>query len=200
MHSPAKGSGTWCRECTLPPRVPTCAAGVFVQWKWNNLTRVQDARATRGGAHSLSLCVSAARRRCERRGKRLRCVNVCHRGTWPDRAKHSAHRTPTPNMSPIANTTLGPVAGALLNNGVREWLGIQYATTERWAPPVDKTERYASVLSATSFGPSCPQFAGQVYNSSYADEQCLYINCWSPPASAPPAPTLLLGAHNTVCG
>ena len=37
MHSPAKGSGTCSRESILPLRVPTCAAGVSVQWKWNNL-------------------------------------------------------------------------------------------------------------------------------------------------------------------
>ena len=94
-------------------------------------------------------------------------------------------------MHPVANTTLGPVPGRLLGNGVAEYLGMQYAMAERWAVPVDRTAPYDTANG--QFGPNCPQFPGQVYNESFADEQCLYIQgCWAPPASATrPAPVLV---------
>lgn len=96
--------------------------------------------------------------------------------------------------APTANTTLGLVAGAWLSDGTAQYLGLQYATAERWQIPVDRTDPYASrfAFDAASFGPSCPQGPGQIYNSSDTSEECLYINVWTPPNSrGDPAPVLL---------
>ena len=60
MHSPAKGSGTCSLECSLSPRVPTCAAGVFVQWKWNNLTQYTFVPAENGAELGACVCKAAS--------------------------------------------------------------------------------------------------------------------------------------------
>jgi para-nitrobenzyl esterase len=100
-------------------------------------------------------------------------------------------------MPPIAHTTLGAVVGRQLGNGVAEYLGMQYATAERWSAPIDRTVPYNTLgnfRADDGFGPNCPQLAGQVYNESFADEDCLFIQgCWAPPpASSRPAPVPVL--------
>jgi carboxylesterase type B len=87
-------------------------------------------------------------------------------------------------------TAQGPVSGTLVLPTVRQFLGIPFATAERWQapqlPPV-----HSSVSKATSFGDSCPQGynayflefitlanAGGVNVSS--SENCLSVNIWAP--------------------
>ncbi|UJR17267.1 hypothetical protein I4U23_004162 [Adineta vaga] len=62
-----------------------------------------------------------------------------------------------------------------------EYLGIQYATTERWKPPVDlASEKFSQgSFQATSFGPCCPQSNAGVFIPAQ-DEQCLYLNIYTP--------------------
>ena len=93
--------------------------------------------------------------------------------------------------APTANTSLGPVTGRWLANGVAEYLGLQYATAERWAAPQSRSSPYSST-DGLEFGPNCPQLDGQVYNASDADEECLYVQgCWRPPRKAQPSPVLV---------
>ena len=102
--------------------------------------------------------------------------------------------------APIANTTLGLVAGTWLNDGTAQYLGLQYATADRWHEPVDRSDPYAAsgdTFDATRFGMSCPQGPGQIYNSSATSEDCLYINVWTPPqrhARVTP-PSVMLWIH-----
>ena len=103
----------------------------------------------------------------------------------------STLRTP-----PIAHTTLGAVQGRWVGGApgvqVAEYLGLQYASAERWRPPIDRTDPYTEEpFVATNSGPNCPQWAGQVYNVTDIAEECLYMSCWSPPPSAQPAPVLV---------
>eukprot|EP00966_Prymnesium_polylepis_P110101 2547679-Prymnesium_polylepis.1 len=97
-------------------------------------------------------------------------------------------------MSVIASTSLGAVRGVRLASGVSQWLGVQYATAARWQAPIDVSAPYPEDgYTASTYGPNCPQKAGQVFNASYSSEECLYIQgIWSPPASTPePAPVMV---------
>jgi para-nitrobenzyl esterase len=76
----------------------------------------------------------------------------------------------------------GPLRG-LRANGVREFLGIPYATppvgSMRWRPPGAAHPSWKTVFAATRMGPSCPQFlagAGPITTS----EDCLYLNVYAP--------------------
>ncbi|CAF1312638.1 unnamed protein product [Adineta ricciae] len=62
-----------------------------------------------------------------------------------------------------------------------EFLGIQYARTERWKPPVDLASgRFPNgSLQANLFGPCCPQANAGIFIPSQ-DEQCLYLNIYTP--------------------
>ncbi|WP_170984216.1 carboxylesterase/lipase family protein [Rhodoligotrophos defluvii] len=94
-------------------------------------------------------------------------------------AQASACNTPT------VQTTSGAVCGfrqATERGPVRAYLGIPYAQSpagsNRWKPPVPATPA-AGVISATEFGPACPQKRGPAspYNQS---EDCLSLNIWAP--------------------
>ena len=55
----------------------------------------------------------------------------------------------------------GTFEGSQFNDDVLEFLGIQYATAQRFAEPVDIVD-YAEVVNATSFGPQSPQVPNEV--------------------------------------
>ena len=87
-------------------------------------------------------------------------------------------------------TAQGPVAGTLVVPTVRQFLGVPFASAERWQAPQLPPVR-SSVFEATSFGDSCPQDfnpsvlefitlanAGGVNVSS--SENCLSVNIWAP--------------------
>jgi para-nitrobenzyl esterase len=87
----------------------------------------------------------------------------------------------------------GPITGAseqLAEQEIWSFKGIPYAAPPvgdlRWRPPQPVTP-WADPLACTSFGPSCPQPAqsGVTYlDTGAVDEDCLYLNVWSPAESA----------------
>lgn len=89
----------------------------------------------------------------------------------------------------------GPVTGERQEVAEKEiWIfrGIPYAAPPvgdlRWRPP-QPVEAWAEPLSCTSFGPSCPQpgqgesFYVDTLAVGRTDEDCLYLNVWSPAES-----------------
>ncbi|HAQ38219.1 MAG TPA: hypothetical protein DCQ58_06885 [Saprospirales bacterium] len=89
------------------------------------------------------------------------------------------------------STQYGPVSGHL-NENVFEFLGIPYASPPinnfRWKPPT-ATPAWTSPLMADNYAPVCPQksFEQGKPDSVYTlagDEDCLYLNIWSPDISA----------------
>ncbi len=57
--------------------------------------------------------------------------------------------------------------------------GIKYATADRWSAPVLVTS-YPDETPATDFGSSCPQEAENIVGIRSTDEDCLYLNIWTP--------------------
>jgi len=93
------------------------------------------------------------------------------------------------------DTDHGPVTGVALGTS-RVFLGIPYAAPPiddlRWKPPVDAAP-WTDALDATTRGPECPQLAalGGKY-VTFADEDCLTINVWTPAKSSTgPRPVLV---------
>ena len=85
-----------------------------------------------------------------------------------------------------------------------EFLGIPFATAERFGKPVDAAlGAVHGTLDATAFGPCCPQVAA-IYAPNQ-QEQCLNLNVFAPKAPPPPrggAPVLLFihgGGGTTGC-
>lgn len=87
-------------------------------------------------------------------------------------------------------TAEGPVAGTLVSSGVRQFLGIPYATVTRWAPPQPAAVRDAT-FEATAFGDSCVQelstsnkefltLIGLGAQNVQESEDCLSLNIWAP--------------------
>jgi para-nitrobenzyl esterase len=85
----------------------------------------------------------------------------------------------------------GPIQGSLLDASV-QFLGIPYAKPPvgelRWKAP-QKPDPWTDVRSATAFGKRCAQLANPtLQNAASVDEDCLYLNVWTPsgvPKSAP---------------
>jgi carboxylesterase type B len=95
---------------------------------------------------------------------------------------------------PTVETTYGAIQGNnLAGLKVDEFLSVPYAHSERFSSPEDWSAQYSHPpLQATSYGPSCPQSSGQIYNASYTDEDCLSINFWKPSAkNTEPLPMLI---------
>ena len=80
----------------------------------------------------------------------------------------------------IAHSALGPLAGTA-RDGVEVYLGIPYATADRFAPPM-AADGWDDVRDATAFGPIAPQKPGAHFQSPtlMIDEQCLSANVWTP--------------------
>ena len=114
--------------------------------------------------------------------------------------------TTAPPPSPSADTVptqQGPVQGRAYEGGV-EFLGIPFARAPvgplRWRAPVDAPPRL-SVLSALAYRPACPQMRfeqGQAEGTLEGDEDCLYLNVWTPGPRAQGLPVLVFvhgGGH-----
>lgn len=80
----------------------------------------------------------------------------------------------------------GPVRGTITEDG-RAFLGIPYAKPPvgalRWKAPVP-APRWKGVLDASAFKSSCPQNPGP-FGLASTNEDCLYLNVFTPPVSTP---------------
>lgn len=92
----------------------------------------------------------------------------------------------------------GELEGMQLPGHVRSFLGIPYAEPPvgelRFAAPQPK-RAWSSRLDATAFGPRCAQLAAARWQTAASsDEDCLYLNVWSPAQRDAPVLVFLHGA------
>ncbi len=78
-----------------------------------------------------------------------------------------------------------PVRGGLSENGTVSYLGIEYATAERWQLP-KLNESWETPAEFKRFGPACPQ-KGQ----AVMVEDCLFLNIFKPEQVVSNAPVLV---------
>lgn len=109
--------------------------------------------------------------------------------------------TTEPITQPAPKATTGPVAATQFGRyaGVREdglvrFLGIRYATADRFAPPVP-VPPFDGVLPAVTPSPACPQPVdlgagafGNPYVGVVFDEDCLRLSITAPADASPQAP------------
>jgi len=90
----------------------------------------------------------------------------------------------------IVNTETGFIRGIVdTQYNVRKFLGIPYAEPAnkyRFQSPVPRTSWSPSVLDCTKFGPCCPQNGGMGENLP-RDEDCLFLNVYTPWTPTPPS-------------
>jgi para-nitrobenzyl esterase len=83
----------------------------------------------------------------------------------------------------FALTQEGQVLG-IADNDIAKFLGVPYATppigVARWRAPAAPPQR-ADILSASKFGPSCPQVSMQTFENPIGhSEDCLTLNVFTP--------------------
>ena len=90
--------------------------------------------------------------------------------------------TPAQEQKPLVFTFSGLVRGSVSSAGIREFLGIPYATPPvgnlRWQPPVQHAPWFAP-LEATKFANHCPQPASP-FGLASVTEDCLFLNVYTP--------------------
>ncbi len=96
--------------------------------------------------------------------------------------------------SPIVTIADGPLAGRI-DGKVYAYLGIPYAQppTEllRWKPP-QAPKPWTAVRDASTFGNRCAQNANPtLMTAASADEDCLYLNVWTPNPTATKLPVMV---------
>lgn len=96
----------------------------------------------------------------------------------------------------LVNTQFGPIQGAV-NGNVIQFLGVPFAKPPvgnlRWKAP-EEPVAWATALPTTSFAPECPQKKFQTGGTSFSltgNEDCLYLNIWTPQTGAGTRPVLV---------
>ncbi|MFM7819995.1 MAG: carboxylesterase/lipase family protein [Actinomycetota bacterium] len=84
----------------------------------------------------------------------------------------------------IIDSKAGRFSGIDVGDNIMQFLGIQYATADRFREPQDIIS-YAAQVDAVSFGaqsPQVPGFMDEILGTKTipVDEQCLYLNIWAP--------------------
>ena len=98
---------------------------------------------------------------------------------------------PVRNDTTLRNTEGGEVVGFTDEFGARAWMGVPFAAPPagelRWRAPVPPA-RSNRVIEALAAGPMCPQFETILSGGDLGgepgvigNEDCLYLNIWSPP-------------------
>ena len=105
---------------------------------------------------------------------------------------------PEVDQETLRDTQSGPVVG-FTDDGVNVWLGIPYATPPlgdlRWRAPRE-ADPWDTPKPAITFGDECPQ---GVMGAS-GNEDCLYLNIWSPESAAVAKPVMFFihGGGNVI--
>lgn len=101
-----------------------------------------------------------------------------------------------PAKAQVVNTQFGQVQG-MKNGSVFQFLGIPFAKPPvgalRWKFP-QNPEPWNGILQTTEFSPVCPQKEFQQGDTTYilkGDEDCLYLNVWTPQTGAGHFPVLV---------
>lgn len=90
------------------------------------------------------------------------------------------------------NTAYGPVAGVVNRDGLLVFLGIPYATAQRFQPPAEP-QRHENVFQASKFGATSCQ-ARDIFEASSGfpqSEDCLNLNIWTPGADSGKRPVMV---------
>lgn len=96
----------------------------------------------------------------------------------------------------LVNTQFGPIQGS--NNGaIKQFLGIPFAKPPiadlRWKAP-QNPDTWTSTLITTEFSPVCPQKnfdQGGINDTVIGNEDCLYLNVWTPQLGESDLPVLV---------
>ena len=104
-------------------------------------------------------------------------------------------------MSPTASVTVPVREGHLRGRRVAEggvFLGIPYAAPPvgegRWRPP-QPVAPWRGVRDALAFGPDFPQASNPRFRACRQDEDCLYLNVWTPALGSEAALPVLVWLH-----
>ncbi len=96
----------------------------------------------------------------------------------------------------VVNTQFGQIQGSL-NGSVYQFLGVPFAQppidTLRWKAPLSPNN-WAGILNTTNFAPVCPQKKfdqGGTNDTIIGNEDCLYLNVWTPQVVTPNLPVLV---------
>src|SRR5689334_23796858 len=105
---------------------------------------------------------------------------------------------PDPTVVAIGD---GSVQGVIVGNDTeaRAFLGIPYAKPPvgdlRWKAP-QKPDRWSDVRSGLAYGKRCAQLANPtLQNAASTDEDCLYLNVWTPYPVAKTALPVMIWMH-----
>ncbi len=108
------------------------------------------------------------------------------------------------DSGPIVKVTGGQVRGTTLDKGGAVFKGIPYAAPPvgafRWREPMP-VRSWAGVRDATAFGPLCAQIqsmapnAARVANAQISQEDCLYLNVWTPEWGNKPQKPVMVYIH-----
>ena len=89
---------------------------------------------------------------------------------------HKTNITAFPEVT--LNTTFGFLKGLLFEKHA-EFLGVPYATNQRFEPPQDIFS-YRGGYTAKRAPPACPQYPGVIPQQAPTAEDCLYLNIFIP--------------------